>query len=211
MAQWWSSKANGTTIFYKLREHLTTQYTKWTDQQHGIRSLIASEKQRAPNTKRIRSKHHSASVLAAASRLQPGVPADARASPVQIRELQNIPEAMQMEDVQPTAVSDETPMDDVQFFVAPDEVDQAFLPQDAPAPEEATIQLQQDVLAPPTLSFMPWSLNHPKKKEKKCAICHQSSCPGRGNRALCRHHVTVSEIQLSFELCKLLTNTQQPQ
>ena len=176
MAQWWSSKANETTILYKLREHLTTHYTKWTDQQHRMRSLIASEKQREPNTKRIRSKYHSATVLAAASRLQPGVPAEARANPVlQITEHQNIADTMPMEDVQITVVPDETPMENTHLAVASDEVVQTFLSQDAPASREATIQLQQDVLAPPTLCFMPWSLNSAKKKEKKCVICHQSS------------------------------------
>ena len=76
MAQWWSHEANGTTIFYKLREHLSIYYKTWTEHQQSKRILIASEAQRQPNTHRIKSKHHIATVLGVASRQNPGVQND---------------------------------------------------------------------------------------------------------------------------------------
>ncbi len=76
MAQWWSSVADGTSIVYKLKEHLATHYRSWMEHQQANRSLVGSEKQRQPNTKRIRSNNHTATVLAAAVRQYPGLLAD---------------------------------------------------------------------------------------------------------------------------------------
>ena len=46
------------------------------EHQQANRSLVGSEKQRQPNTKRIRSNNHTATVLAAAVRQYPGLLAD---------------------------------------------------------------------------------------------------------------------------------------
>src|SRR5437016_2595933 len=73
MAQWWSHEANGTILFYKLQEHLYTYYKTWTEHQQSKCTLIASEIQQQPNTRRITLKHHIATVLGAASRQNPGV------------------------------------------------------------------------------------------------------------------------------------------
>ena len=31
MAAWWTAKADGKNIFYKMHEHLESHYKKWTD------------------------------------------------------------------------------------------------------------------------------------------------------------------------------------
>jgi hypothetical protein len=73
MATWWSSKANGKTIFYKLREHLTTYYKIWSDKRKQNEAMVASLPVRKKNDSRIRSVGHIAHVLPAALHNQPGV------------------------------------------------------------------------------------------------------------------------------------------
>ena len=73
LATWWSSKADGKTIFYKLPEHLAVYHKKWVDRRNRSQSMISSEPQRQPNTHRIRSDHHTAHILDPAPRDQPGI------------------------------------------------------------------------------------------------------------------------------------------
>src|SRR5882762_8366201 len=73
MATWWSSKADGKTIFYKLPEHLTVYHKKSVDQRNRSQSMVASEQQRQAHTSRVRSDHHSAQVLDPSPYNQPGV------------------------------------------------------------------------------------------------------------------------------------------
>lgn len=76
MATWWSSKANGKTIFYKLPEYLASYHKKWLNRRQVKESLVASELQRRPIQRRIHSDKHSAQVLTAASRNRPGIVPD---------------------------------------------------------------------------------------------------------------------------------------
>jgi hypothetical protein len=73
MAAWWSSKADGKTIFYKLREHLATYYKTWSETRKQTESMVASLPQREKNETRIRSIGHISHVLPAAPHNQPGV------------------------------------------------------------------------------------------------------------------------------------------
>lgn len=73
MASWWSTKANGTTIFYKLREHLANYYKTWLQTRKETESIVASRPQRKKNESRIKSAAHISHVLPAAPRDQPGV------------------------------------------------------------------------------------------------------------------------------------------
>jgi hypothetical protein len=74
MAQWWSEKANGKTIFYKLREHLAAHYKIWSEHHKEKQTMLASQPQRRPHEKRIWSDTYVSHVLPAAKRLHPGIP-----------------------------------------------------------------------------------------------------------------------------------------
>jgi hypothetical protein len=65
MAYWWSSHANGETIFYKLPEHLSTYYTKFSERRMTQQTMVASQPQRQHNQTRIQSHGHHAKVLPA--------------------------------------------------------------------------------------------------------------------------------------------------
>ena len=73
MARWWSSKADGKHIFYKLSEHLSTYYKIWSDQHQKTQSMIMSKPQRQVHEKRIRSSAYVSHVLPPAKRHQPGI------------------------------------------------------------------------------------------------------------------------------------------
>ena len=73
MASWWSGKANGKTIFYKLPEYLASQYKKWLARRQEKETLVASVIQRGPHQARIHAVEHAAEVLPAANRRQPGI------------------------------------------------------------------------------------------------------------------------------------------
>jgi len=73
MVAWWSDKADGKTIFYKLYEHLVTHYKIHKDYEEQRNTLVSSRDQRHANETRIRSSTHVAEVLAPADRIQPGV------------------------------------------------------------------------------------------------------------------------------------------
>jgi hypothetical protein len=75
-ATWWSSQANGINIFYKLPEHLSAHHKQWVESRNKSQALISSEPQRLQHMQRLRSAHHTATVLPPAGRLQPGVMQD---------------------------------------------------------------------------------------------------------------------------------------
>ena len=177
MSQWWSHKANGTTIFYKLREHLSTYYKTWTEHQHRLLSLVGSEKQRLPNTHRIKSTKHSATVLGAASRQHPGVQADEGP----LITLSNV-ESIEAEEYSP----DFGNMEGVQATssVFPQEVFSAQIQQPSTAREPAKLVFSQMDIS--------WS---GPRRTKICALCKQAGCPGSGNRRLCmKPSIEVSDM-----------------
>jgi hypothetical protein len=51
MARWWSEKANGKTIFYKLCEHLAVYYKTWNEHRQEKQTILASQPQRRPHEK----------------------------------------------------------------------------------------------------------------------------------------------------------------
>ena len=191
MSRWWSDQANGMTVFYKLREHLKAYFKTWTEQQQRICSLIGSEKQRQPNTTRLKSKYHSANVLAAASRQHPGLQVPAEPVPplssVETMVIdEHAPDIVQMEDVQGTSsvVQHRTP----QF-------------QGPLANQQTAIQFSQTQLAPgPSSDFMLWSSDGPRRKPRTCALCHQTGCPGNANRSHCKQLIS-STVSILFINC----------
>jgi hypothetical protein len=73
MATWWSGKADGKHIFYKLPEHLSAYHKKWLERRNQSQSLVASEPQRQQHSERIHSIHHISNVLCPAPREHPGL------------------------------------------------------------------------------------------------------------------------------------------
>jgi hypothetical protein len=65
MAAWWSTESNGKTIFYKLPEHLISQYKTWNTRQLQRQTMVATRPQRRPNELRIRATTHAAQLLPA--------------------------------------------------------------------------------------------------------------------------------------------------
>ena len=55
MAKWWSEKAKGKTIFYKLSEHLSTYYKSWSERQQENQTMVISKSHRESHEKRIQS------------------------------------------------------------------------------------------------------------------------------------------------------------
>ena len=51
MVQWWSEKADGKTIFYKLREHLAAYYKTWSQCHQEKQTMLTSQPQRQPHEK----------------------------------------------------------------------------------------------------------------------------------------------------------------
>ncbi|KAF8659808.1 hypothetical protein AX14_007516, partial [Amanita brunnescens Koide BX004] len=72
MACWWSTKADGKTIFYKLREHLAAHYKVWTQCRQEKQTMVASQSVRQANERRIKSTAHVSKVLPPALQNRPG-------------------------------------------------------------------------------------------------------------------------------------------
>ena len=53
MAAWWSAKADGEKICYKMHEHLESRYKKWTDKRQEKENLVYSFSKRKKNQERI--------------------------------------------------------------------------------------------------------------------------------------------------------------
>ena len=53
MAAWLSAKADGKNIFYRMHEHLESNYKKWTDKKQEKENLVNSLSKRKKNQERI--------------------------------------------------------------------------------------------------------------------------------------------------------------
>jgi hypothetical protein len=65
MAYWWSVNVNGKTIFYKLSEHLSAYYVKFSERRWKQQTIVESQPQYHPNQRHIQSQSHCASVSSA--------------------------------------------------------------------------------------------------------------------------------------------------
>jgi len=63
MAAWWSGKAEGKTIFYKMHEHLQNHYKKWTGKKRDNENTMNSLHKRKKNQERIQAPSYAAEVL----------------------------------------------------------------------------------------------------------------------------------------------------
>jgi hypothetical protein len=146
--------------------------------------LVGSEKQRQPNTKRIRSNNHTATVLAAAVRQYPGLQAGnthaaqsskagtGTKSRTENRE-QSRPEG-RAEDLEVnSAIPVAEPMEDIL--------------EDAPMDIDPPVKIapQSQITQVPALHFTSWSLGGAARKQRHCSICRESDCIGRNNKKRC--------------------------
>ncbi|KAE9390707.1 hypothetical protein BT96DRAFT_1002033 [Gymnopus androsaceus JB14] len=72
MVVYWSSKANGTNIFYKLKEHLSTFYKKWNELRIINQTMVQSHNARQPHQQHIQSEMYVAQTLEPSHRAHPG-------------------------------------------------------------------------------------------------------------------------------------------
>ncbi|KAJ7454519.1 hypothetical protein FB451DRAFT_1373561 [Mycena latifolia] len=94
MATWWSTRADGDKIFYKLKEHLESHYKIWQGHRKTHESLTSSREQRQANRRRIRAPGHISHVLPAADRENPGIIPTAISDPLpMLPEKQTFPNA----------------------------------------------------------------------------------------------------------------------
>ena len=63
MAAWWSGKANGKTISYKMHEHLENHYKKWTGKKRENENMMNSLNKRKKNQERTQAPSYVAEVL----------------------------------------------------------------------------------------------------------------------------------------------------
>jgi len=63
MAAWWSGKADGKTIFYKMHEHLENHYKKWTGKKRENENMMNSLNKRKENQERTQAPSYAAEVL----------------------------------------------------------------------------------------------------------------------------------------------------
>jgi len=215
MATWWSSKANGKTIFYKLREHLATYYKIWLDKRKQNEAMVASLPVRKKNDSRIRLVGHIAHVLPAALHNQPGV--SVTSADVEMGES----EAFHPEE--PIAQHSEMPSHDIQqlfhlsepletspIFAFPsiptvsapsghdmaaitatghDAVSKSYMAK----PIQSTLGMNpvlQTVASTSTTQFVPWGSE--ARRTRRCAVCIQAgrggyNCPGNKDRSKCKY------------------------
>ena len=63
MLKHWSTEANGTNIFYKLKEHLITYYKKWNEFRMTNQTMIQSRNAQQPYQQHVQSENYVAQVL----------------------------------------------------------------------------------------------------------------------------------------------------
>ncbi|KAJ7017554.1 hypothetical protein C8F04DRAFT_979056 [Mycena alexandri] len=204
MAVWWSSQANGKTVFYKLKEHLESHHKVWEGLRKGQESLAESREQRQPHRKRIRAKTHVSHVLPAATRDNPGVVPNSQVPPP-------LPDDLSAMSAEFTSGFEETsnsdlPGDSTRMSYMNSEPDNLAPEIPAPLPVSisfpSSLNLSQPVLWQPPListagpsemnfiSYIDSSETKPKRR-RKCAVCVEAGrdgygCPGESGRKRCK-------------------------
>jgi len=206
MATWWSSKADGKNIFYKLPEHLSAYYKTWQKHGQATQSMIASEPQRRSNERRIHSAQHIAQVLDAAPINKPGVAVSQDShNAIEHRERDSDqPDSGEIEMVDAT----DLPSPDLAPPVPEQLVEQegtsqphmsttpnADLPYYSPAPFVGSFEMAPAVIRDPSSQsssalFLMSTGQSMERKPRHCSVCKAAgrdgrNCPGRGNKKKC--------------------------
>ena len=202
MACWWSSQANGNTIFYKLREHLATYYKTWTEHQQEKQTMVASQSIRQANERRVRSTAYVSKVLPPALPDRPGQSIGNQGTTA-------ISETFEHHGIQSEVdLNLEAPMEiDAPEFVqgSSSSMQTANLVQNSSintSQTQISLASQQNVNLPsetiipqsePTFDgFVMYQPLQPgqKKPKRRCAVClslgkNGYNCPGAANRSRC--------------------------
>ncbi|KAJ7174303.1 hypothetical protein C8R46DRAFT_88386 [Mycena filopes] len=201
MAAWWSSQANGKTIFYKLPEHLTTQYKAWQVRQVQRETMVATRSMRRPNEQRIRSSTHVSQVLPALSIfpisqravVQREQPVASQAMVGTSTVLDMHPENMELSEpvlFETTATEAVQSEEVLQPYNPP--IQHLLQPQITLAPASSGIQ---PTIYQSNSTFISWDNgqgSNASARTRTCRVCQNAgrttqmlSCPGRNNRTRC--------------------------
>jgi hypothetical protein len=216
MAAWWSSKADGKTIFYKLREHLATYYKTWSETQKQTESMVASLPQWEKNETRIRFIGHISHVLPAALHNQPGVyfPLIEDTVMEMAIDVEELPTDIEQQITQPVVIEADKiqqlfhfsePLDTVSVFthssgssIPTSSVARA--PVSSSQVQVASHMAMSSIVQPnfpphsaassSTLQFVTWRSE--EKRKRRCAVCKEAGkngydCPGERDRSKCRY------------------------
>ena len=196
MARWWSSKADGKHIFYKLSEHLSTYYKIWSDQRQETQSMIISKPQRQVHEKRIRSSTYVSHVLPPAKRHQPGISDNSEGMMVDIGfdSATNTNSEMILANnthnfsVGPLAISADT----IQASTSQTNTGLHVNPQAAFGIQSNYTVNEGFQPMSSTPTFVPYS----NQRKRRCRVCIEAGrmgydCPGSGGRTKCKFRVCI--------------------
>jgi hypothetical protein len=201
MSAWWSSKADGKTIFYKLPEHLTAYHKKWVDRRNQSQSMIASEPQRQQHTRRIQSTHHIAQVLDPAPYNQPGVAQPIQVPPplIRINSEWNEPGPSALPAAAILPNHPHSILEGLAQEIISGEADP--LPASNHMPIAPAITFRTPILSissdqPQTPTQYAWSAYNSEPgpaQGRWCGVCKEAGrdgydCPGKSNRAKCKYN-----------------------
>ena len=196
MAYWWSSHADGKAIFYKLPEHLSTYYNKFSERRQTRQTMIESQPQRQRNQIRIQSHNHHAKVLPAievhtTSRINVLVtetehPMDYSHHSMAISNDESI---MDIDiDSEPIASSSATLLDDHVPLLATHGTATDVLNSLHPSGSRKKSKKSGTASSISSSSFITGAITRAKRKCRVCisAGCDGSDCPGSGGRSKCQ-------------------------
>lgn len=190
MAWWWSRKADGKHIFYKLSEHLSTYYKIWSDQRQETQSMVISKPQRAVHEKRIRSSTYVSHVLPPAKRHQPGISDNSESMMIDI----GFDSAMNTNSGMIVADEEAHNFSVSSLAIAADPI-QASASQTntglhiAPVPQAA---LGFQSMSSTSSTF----ISYGSQRKRRCKVCIEAGrvgldCPGSGGRKKCKFPVCI--------------------
>ncbi|KAJ7213263.1 hypothetical protein C8J57DRAFT_1602153 [Mycena rebaudengoi] len=178
MARWWSEKANGKTIFYKLPEQLQAHFKTWTAARDEITTMHITAPERAEFMDLIRSDAHTSVVLS-----------EAYSPVVQTRNAiaSSATVAVQNRRAPPRPVNPPAPPS-ASSSTAPPPAQFSFV-NTAPAFDSVTGQLK--LLSSSMAGPGPSTLQ--ARSRRSCAVCKSlrfdgKGCKGRGDRKRCPHY-----------------------
>ena len=203
MAAWWSTQANGKTVFYKPRKHLANYFKIWSDNRKAKESMVASLPVHERNHNRLCSTGHIAHVLPAAQWNQPGVLASASDAETDVASSMPAPSTENITSVVSTPSNAQTQQWQQMFhFSEPLGTDSMFIQTGNFAPGSSVLQRQMSAQpmeleipihliqahtststvsnsnsAASNSDFISWTMIQ-KKQKQHCAICVQEGKDG---------------------------------
>ncbi|KAJ7247258.1 hypothetical protein C8J57DRAFT_1523038 [Mycena rebaudengoi] len=180
MARWWSEKANGKTIFYKLPEQLQAHFKTWTAARDEITTMHITAPERAEFMDLIPSDAHTSVVLS-----------EAYSPVVQTRNAitSSAAVAVQNRRAPPRPVNPPAPPSASSSTAPPPAPAQFSFVNTAPAFDSVTGQLK--LLSSSVAGPGPSTLQ--ARSRRSCAVCKSlgfdgKECKGRGDRKRCPHY-----------------------